>query len=291
MPNKPKLSIITINLNNASGLAKTIASVSMQTFSEYEFIIIDGGSIDQSLAIIESNHGKIAYWLSEPDNGIYHAMNKGIRQAKGEYCLFLNSGDWLDSPTILEELFKLPPKADIVAGDVYFYDTDLQQIKWLVPSPDELTAKTLFNGTLPHQATLIKRELFERIGLYNESLKIASDWLFWVEALLEKGCSYQHFHGVVSYFSMDGISCNPATNNLPKREQLTILQQKYPRFIKDYQLLSALENEKSNWEGSKEFAVYQFLQKLGVIAVGIFMYRVFQFFGRIISTNNYRKKP
>lgn len=261
-----KLSIITINLNNASGLAKTIASVLMQTYSGYEFIIIDGASTDKSLALIESNQDKITYWVSEPDNGIYHAMNKGIRQARGEYCLFLNSGDWLASPTILEELFSLPPTADIVAGDVYFYDTQLQQIKWQVPSPEVLTAKTLFHGTLPHQATLIKRTLFESIGLYNENLKIASDWLFWVEALLEKSCSYQHFKGVVSYFSMDGVSCSAINNELPKKEKYNILKNKYYRFVPDYEELDFLEKEKNDWVNSKDYKVYSFLKKTGVIS-------------------------
>ncbi|MDR2910496.1 MAG: glycosyltransferase [Bacteroidales bacterium] len=90
-----KLSIITINLNNVAGLQKTIESVVKQTFTDYEYIVIDGGSTDGSADIIKQHANKITYWVSEPDKGIYNAMNKGIRVAKGEYCLFLNSGDWL----------------------------------------------------------------------------------------------------------------------------------------------------------------------------------------------------
>ncbi len=279
------MSIITINLNNSKGLKKTIESVINQTFNSYEFIIIDGGSSDDSFKQINANSNTVDFWISEPDNGIYHAMNKGIKQAKGEYCLFLNSGDWLTSPTILQEVFSANQTADIVAGDVYFYDNEQNQIKWFVPSPEVLTAKTLFYGTLPHQATFIKRELFERIGLYNEKLKITSDWLFWVEALLQHGCSYQHFQGVVSYFSMDGISCNPATNNLPKREKLAILQQKYPLFVSDYQQLIELENEKNIWVNSSEYRVYQFLKQIGLLSIGVLVFRSFYFIKRLVSQN------
>jgi len=83
-----KLSIITVNLNNAAGLQKTIESVITQTFTDYEYIIIDGGSTDGSVDVIKQHADKITYWVSEPDKGIYNAMNKGILQAKGEYCLF-----------------------------------------------------------------------------------------------------------------------------------------------------------------------------------------------------------
>ena len=90
-----KLSIITINLNNCKGLEKTIKSVISQRFTDYEFIVIDGGSDDESLECIKAHRNYIHYWVSEPDKGIYNAMNKGIAQAEGDYCLFLNSGDWL----------------------------------------------------------------------------------------------------------------------------------------------------------------------------------------------------
>jgi glycosyltransferase involved in cell wall biosynthesis len=90
-----KLSIITVNLNNIGGLQKTFESVFNQLFSDYEYIVIDGGSTDGSVDIIAQNAIKISYWISERDNGIYHAMNKGIQVSKGEYILFLNSGDSL----------------------------------------------------------------------------------------------------------------------------------------------------------------------------------------------------
>ena len=102
---RSKLSIITVNRNNAGGLKKTIDSVTAQTYTGFEFIIIDGASEDDSPRIIREHAGRLSYWISEPDNGTYDAMNKGIRAATGEYCLFLNSGDFLIHPGVLEEIF------------------------------------------------------------------------------------------------------------------------------------------------------------------------------------------
>ena len=100
-----KLSIITINLNNDTGLNKTIESVINQTLKNFEFIIIDGGSTDRSVELIKEYAGQINYYVSEPDKGIYNAMNKGIRQAQGEYCFFLNSGDYFVNESVLEKVF------------------------------------------------------------------------------------------------------------------------------------------------------------------------------------------
>lgn len=278
-----RVSVITVNLNNVQGLRKTIQSVLGQTFIDKEFILIDGSSTDGSLQVVENFKSHINYWISEPDTGIYNAMNKGIQQAKGEYCLFLNSGDWLSSPTILQELLDTTPTADLVAGDVYFFDTTLNQIKWYVPSPDILTAKTLFLGTLPHQATLIKKTLFDKVGLYNENLKIASDWLFWIETLLEKDCSYQHYSGVVAYFNMDGISSSLTANSLPRLEKTMILEQKYPRFVADYKQLEQLENESKQWLSSHEYVAYEALRKWGLIKIGVLGLRVINYFKRKLT--------
>lgn len=277
------LSIITINLNDGAGLEKTIQSVDRQTFLDFEFIVVDGGSMDNSLEIINKFSHRISYSVSERDRGIYHAMNKGIGQARGAYCLFLNSGDWLATDTVLEEVFVQKPQADIVAGDIYFYDNQKQQIQWHVTSPDAITAKTLFLGTLPHQATFIRRSLFTRVGLYNEQLRIAADWLFFVEALLVHQCTYAHHPATIAYFNMDGISCNPLTNGLPKQEQRTVLQEHYPRFLADYEELDKLEKERQDWLTSREYAVYRFLERNRIIQSGIFLRRMKRFVLRALG--------
>ena len=278
-----RLSVITVNLNNVAGLSRTCQSLFEQSFIDFEFIVVDGNSTDGSIEFLQMYTDKITRWTSEPDNGIYHAMNKGIRAATGEYCLFLNSGDWLVESKTLENVFAQNPQADIVAGDVYFFDTQKQAIRWHLPSPDNLTAKTLFLGTLPHQATFIRRSLFHTVGLYNEQLKIASDWLFFLEALLVQGCTYQHYKGTVAYFNMDGISCDPKTAALPRREQLTVLKEKYPLFLADYEQLDRLEKETGYWLQSREYPVYRFLNRMGIIRIGVFGRRLKRHILRTLS--------
>ncbi len=119
-----KLSIITVNLNNSAGLRKTIESIVKQTFKDFEYIIIDGGSTDGSAEVIKEFADKITYWVSEPDKGIYNAMNKGILHAKGEYLLFLNSGDWLADDDLLSKVFCEPRTADIIYGHMNFVSGD-----------------------------------------------------------------------------------------------------------------------------------------------------------------------
>nr|WP_295923802.1 glycosyltransferase family 2 protein [uncultured Dyadobacter sp.] len=276
----PALSIITINLNNRAGLIRTLQSVISQTFPDFEYIVIDGNSTDGSQQAIQDYADMIRHQVSEPDRGIYHAMNKGIQLAQGEYCLFLNSGDWLVGADTLKNMFSAAPSADIVSGDVYFYDNQKDEIKWHVPSPDQVTAATLFLGSLPHQATLIRRSLFDKIGLYNEQMKIVSDWLFFIEALLIHHCTYQHHRAPIAYFSMDGISCNPETEPLRRQEQSDILAQRYPMFLPDYERMDLLEKQSQQWLGSPEYKVYKSLEKTGIIKLGTLARRVWRVISR-----------
>ena len=112
------LSIITINFNNVAGLKRTVDSVLHQTADDFEYIIIDGASTDGSREFIESCSSKLAYWVSEKDNGVYHAMNKGIGHARGDYLLFLNSGDYLNDAEVLARVFNRPLQEDIIYGDI-----------------------------------------------------------------------------------------------------------------------------------------------------------------------------
>ena len=111
-----KLSIITVNYNDAEGLERTIKSVMSQSFKDFEFIIIDGGSTDASVDVIKKYENNIDYWVSETDGGIYQGMNKGLRQAQGEYVNFMNGGDSYYSPDVLNEIFALNSNADIITG-------------------------------------------------------------------------------------------------------------------------------------------------------------------------------
>ncbi|MEG1573526.1 MAG: glycosyltransferase family 2 protein, partial [Bacteroidales bacterium] len=119
-----KLSIITINLNDAAGIEKTLKSIwEKQSFRDFEHIVIDGGSKDGSVEVIKKYEKNLAYWISEPDKGIYNAMNKGIAKATGEYLLFINGGDWL-ADDVLAEVFAIPFEEDIVYGDFTYVSED-----------------------------------------------------------------------------------------------------------------------------------------------------------------------
>ena len=132
------LSIITINYNNCDGLKRTIDSVVSQTFTDYEWIVIDGGSNDGSFELIEKYQKHFTYWVSEPDSGIYQAMNKGIAHANGDWYIFLNSGDWLFNNEVLSMVFSSNHDANILYGDVMYHWPDKRGLE-LEKKPETLS--------------------------------------------------------------------------------------------------------------------------------------------------------
>ncbi len=201
----PKLSIITINLNNAEGLESTICSVINQTYSDLEYIVIDGGSTDGSVDVIKKYADKLSYWVSEPDTGIYNAMNKGIRKAGGEYCQFLNSGDWLVAPDVTERMVRDMPDCAICYGNmIKFVDGENKVDKGFEGKP--ITLLDLYRDTIRHPTSYIRRDLFDKYGYYDESLKIVSDWKFYLIAvgLNDESVAYRDVN--VAIFDMGGVS-------------------------------------------------------------------------------------
>ncbi len=212
----PLFSIITINYNNAGGLNKTIGSVIQQTFNDFEYIIIDGASADTSLEVIKSftsippdiyqpsttnHHSLISYWISEPDTGIYNAMNKGIAVASGKYLLFLNSGDTLNNSNVLSN------SASTILNSTELFSGCLTLIeggnKKVLTPPIELTLYQSVYSGLTHPNTFIKRTLFDKYGLYNENNKIVSDWEFFLVAGGLNVCNYQSTDLIISCFITD----------------------------------------------------------------------------------------
>jgi glycosyltransferase involved in cell wall biosynthesis len=230
----PKLSIVTVNLNNASGLSKTIQSVVNQTYIDYEYIIIDGGSDDGSVDVINEYADKITYRVSEPDKGIYNAMNKGILQAKGEYLQFLNSGDWLVDKDILSKVFCSPTTADILYGHLnYVYDKEYRIHKVL--DERQLSLISFFNNTIAHPAAFIARRLFKD-GLYDENYLIGADKKFFVEKIIIQNCTVQHLDEVIVNFDMKGISSNPDYKAIRNEEEDRTFSLLFPpRIVKDYE--------------------------------------------------------
>lgn len=229
----PKLSIITINYNNLAGLERTVESVVNQTWQEFEFIVIDGGSTDGSAAYIESQSSNLDYWVSEPDKGIYNAMNKGIAEAKGDYLLFLNSGDYLFDSNALMDNYNYLQDIDLICFDMLVLDEDL---KTITSKPDFLRFSDLYLGTLPHQATFIKRKLLIKVGGYDENLEIVSDWKMFILALFKYHCSYKKINKTVSIFHFDGISADVKNKEKMRNERAEVLEEYFGAYLQDYEL-------------------------------------------------------
>lgn len=230
-----ELSIITINRNNVKGLRKTIESVILQTFDDFEYIIIDGASTDGSVDVIKEYQDKISFWVSEPDAGIYNAMNKGIKQAKGDYCLFLNSGDMFADECVLHDVFSIRPCADLVYGFVEG-ESDTDNRIQLLP-PDKFTFRYLYYKNIPHQAEFIKRSLFDKLGYYCENYRILSDYDFNIKALMASvSCFY--IDRLISFVEIGGISNSDNSILIMEEERKQIFSNNIPNGImKDYLFL------------------------------------------------------
>jgi len=210
-------SIITVNKNNATGLEKTIKSVICQTFDKYEYIIIDGNSTDKSTEVLKIYSSHINYWISEPDSGIYNAMNKGIRKAQGKYCIFLNSGDCLIDNTTLTELFYEVSNSE--DAGIYYTDSIATNHPYFQP-PKRIDINYFIAHNLNHQNTLIKRSLFLEHGFYNEKLRISSDYEFWLRELWNFKTTFIYIKTKISIYDSFGIS---STANYDKELDASIL--------------------------------------------------------------------
>ncbi|MBO6183462.1 MAG: glycosyltransferase [Chryseobacterium sp.] len=226
-----KLSIITINYNNKNGLIKTFESINNQTWSDFEHIVIDGGSTDGGKELIEEN-SKVNYWVSEKDSGVYNAMNKGIRKASGDYIIFMNSGDFFYDNNVLEKVLQqFTSDIDILYGDsVYFNDTGYRRIE--VP-PKKLTFSFFYSGGINHQAAFIKRKLFNDFFFYNEDYKICADWEFFIVAICLYNATYKHLEETICYYDFSGISANPENLSTYHSEREITLNKYFSAFLDD----------------------------------------------------------
>ncbi len=215
-----RYSIITINYNNRDGLRKTIESVVSQSYKDFEYIVIDGGSTDGSREVIEGYADRISYWISEPDKGIYNAMNKGILQAHGDYLNFMNSGDYFFDEYVLDNTLPYLT-ADIVYGRL-FYRNHQERSVYLKGSPNMLQ---FYENTLNHQSSFFARRLFEDT-LYDENYKIVSDWKFYIEKLIIQNCSFVSMPVKVGFFEGEGIS--DTHGELDAAERRDVLEKMFP---------------------------------------------------------------
>lgn len=207
-----QLSIITINRNNSFGLEKTMRSVLSQTSTKFEYIVVDGASTDDSVRVIQRYApalGSRIKWISESDTGIYNAMNKGIQMSTGEYVEFLNSGDNLVDETVVERMYdalKQNGYPSILYGNMLKDMPDGTVLRDKCFAGQDITFLGFFVGTLNHSPAYIRRSLFERYGLYDESLKIVSDWKWYLQSIVLGEEKPVYVDMDVTLFDMHGIS-------------------------------------------------------------------------------------
>jgi len=223
-----KLSIITINRNNAAGLCKTMESVFSQTYRDFEYIVVDGASTDDSVDIIRDYSRRFEIgdlrlenfkWISEPDTGIYNAMNKGIKMSHGEYMLMLNSGDYLVDEYVIERIIPELERTDIIQGNVIKVEDEMNIVERGYGKSD-ITFVDVIKGHFLHQASFCRRKLFDTYGYFDESYKINGDTVFYAKCLGFGNATFKYVNQCIAYFDMTGISTDPEGKwmNLRKEE-------------------------------------------------------------------------
>lgn len=252
---KKRLSIITINYNNCDGLRKTIESVVAQTTRDFEYIVVDGGSTDDSVDVIKEYADYIDYWVSEPDKGIYNAMNKGVAFAHGEYCQFLNSGDWFYNNEVINNINNLSFNEDFLIGRLLCIGKDTVRLNHPV-QPDLSFTRFYCNG-LPHQSIFIKRELLVNTP-YDENLKIVSDWKFFIQTLIFDNCSYKLTDLIIAYYNEEGVSATQ--HEIVGKERTAVINEFLPpRILNDYAVIDeellALSKEMHKYTGFRHFLI------------------------------------
>jgi len=235
-----KLSIITINYNNRDGLERTARSIVEQTFRDYEWIVIDGGSTDGSQDIMEEYSSHIAIGVSERDGGIYDAMNKGLERASGEYVQFLNSGDSFINRDVLERVFTDNLLADVNYGDQWcVLDGSIIEKRRY---PVTMDLRFLFRAPLGHQASFIKTSL-AKANPYRVKYTISADRAFFIELYLS-GASFHYLNLPIVYFDTEGIGSNANTIEQRRNQLQQIKRELLPApAVKDFEKLMADADE------------------------------------------------
>lgn len=227
--NKPKLSIITVCYNEKSSIRNTCESVVGQTYSDFEWIVIDGGSTDGTLEILKDYQPQINKFVSEKDSGVYDAMNKGIDLAEGEYLLFLNGGDSLFSNDVLANVWN----DNLFSGDVLYGNCCVLKKDGssdFLDFPEQITHYYFLDYCINHQSAFIKKNLFQKYGYYDRQYRILSDYDRWLD-FQRKGAIYSKIPFVISNFKFfDGLSSSEKNKKLIRREKRRILKRHFGRF-------------------------------------------------------------
>lgn len=210
----PPVSIVTATFNAEKDLARCIESVLEQTYAHCEFIIIDGGSTDATLDIIRSLEERIDCWISEPDRGVYDALNKGIDLARGDWIYFLGADDRLADKDVLSRVFSEPPDSRLLYGDVRWGATGRLYDGAFTPTK-------LFRANICQQAVFYHRELFETLGGFDLGYPLWADWVFNMQAFGHRKTRPRYLDTPVADYGTQGLSAGAADEHfLRDREQI-----------------------------------------------------------------------
>ncbi len=221
-----KLSVVTVCLNDKDGAERTLRSLFSQSFDDFEHIVIDGGSTDGTLDVFEKYRDKIDKFVSEKDEGIYDAMNKGVSLAEGEYVFFLNAGDWLVSRNSLERAFAPPPAAEIVYFDALIETPKGRLVR--KPSPSKLSDLFMYLDTIPHQNSFTAKKLFDRAGLFDKKYKIAADYEFFLRALYVFRADYEYRNFPIAVNDLKGTSSKLSNRRKSYAERRAAQNERFP---------------------------------------------------------------
>ena len=237
--NKIKISIITVSYNSEKTIKDTIESIFLQDYTNIEYIVIDGGSTDGTLDIIKKYAHQISYYISEPDKGIYDAMNKGIKAATGDIIGILNSDDFYPNSFVINNVAKtfVRRSCDAVYGDlVYLKENDTSKIVRYWQAGEYSTSKIKNGWMLPHPTFFVKKEMYERYGYYDTDLKSAADYEMILKLLYKHNINVFYIPMILVKMRMGGVSNSSLINRIKANKEdglaWTINQLNKPMFVR-----------------------------------------------------------
>lgn len=239
------ISIITVNLNNRDGLERTLSSVFNQEntdFKAIEVIVIDGGSVDGSTHVIDSFKEKISFWVSENDQGVYDAMNKGVQSANGEYLWFLNSGDYLSHSQALKIFLDTLEKER--TSDLIYCNTILENThgRRKLEHPNKIDFSYLTLKMLNHQSYVLKRKYFQVPAPFNIEYRIVADWVFLFELFIKFRLRSHKITDYLVVYNTEGISIT--NGNLWIQERDGYLRKRYSQWeMESIEILARLRSK------------------------------------------------